>query len=268
MPLTLQSADNFEEAGPVAPDSYLIHRQTSRTIPLAAVPMRYCGAPFVFLDCDSDAPNERRRGKRVLMLTSSELSPIAIVQFLAAVLVASVWHECGHLFVARRRDVPVRLIAVGFGRRLWRRQAGELAFEVRAIPFGMAVGVLPRRAPDGTERRSAGSEFAVAAGGPAASFLLTLLLIPLVVVTRDLPGLSQWLLGTGALSVLLTVLNLIPFPGLDGGHMLMLILAGRGWQLSPKHEVAIHRTGMQVMLIASSMAMVVSIANGRAGIVN
>jgi membrane-associated protease RseP (regulator of RpoE activity) len=186
--------------------------------------------------------------------------PFSIVGFVAALLLATVWHETGHLLMALRRGVPVRLIAVGIGPALWRRTlAADLRVEVRALPLGMSIGVLGRRAADGSPRRPVTDDLAIAAAGPLASLLLApVLLAPTLLTIRTLPGVAYWLIATGLLSVLLGLMNLVPIPGLDGGHLLVLTLARLGRQLSPQREVWLHRTGMQVAIALTAVFSVYS----------
>jgi membrane-associated protease RseP (regulator of RpoE activity) len=188
------------------------------------------------------------------MLISNAL---AVLSFVAAVTLAATWHELGHLLAARILRVPVKLVAVGLGPALWRHTLrGDVRFELRAVPLGMAVGVVGRRTLDGRVRRPVNYDIAIAIAGPAASMLLAFLLVVLAVLIHAGPALHLWLVATGLLSALLGLLNLIPVPGLDGGHLLMLLLALRGWQLSPQGEVMVHRIGMRAMILATVLASV------------
>ncbi|MDH5678415.1 MAG: RIP metalloprotease RseP [Nitrospinota bacterium] len=45
-------------------------------------------------------------------------------------------HEFGHFITARWVGVPVQVFSIGFGRKLWGRQAGETEFMVCAVPLG------------------------------------------------------------------------------------------------------------------------------------
>jgi membrane-associated protease RseP (regulator of RpoE activity) len=182
--------------------------------------------------------------------------PFTALSFLAAIVLITTWHEFGHLLAAWRSRVPVKLIGIGLGPSLWgfplsRRDAsqdGAIRLEVRAFPVGMAIGVVGRRTNDGQVRRPASRDLAVAAGGPVASFMLGLLLSVLAIVVRAAPGLESWLVATALMSLFLMALNLLPLPGLDGGHMLLLAAACRGWQLSPKGEASLHHVGMRLLV--------------------
>jgi membrane-associated protease RseP (regulator of RpoE activity) len=174
-----------------------------------------------------------------------------LLGLLAALTVVTIWHELGHLWVARRYGVPVKLIGVGIGPAIWRFcLGGDVTFEVRALPVGMVIGVIARRAPDGQALRPVAHDLAVAAGGPLASFLLTAIFFLAAPLTRALPGLQTWLIYTGLLSAVLSTLNLLPLPGLDGGHLFLLSLAQMGLQLPPEMEAKVHHVGLRVTAIA------------------
>lgn len=74
-------------------------------------------------------------------------------------------------------------------------------------------------------------------------------------------GLPTFLKLVGVLSVNLAILNIIPFPGLDGGRLFFVLIGGIfRKRLSPQVEAAIHAVGF-VLLIA--LLVVVSIADIR-----
>ena len=74
-------------------------------------------------------------------------------------------------------------------------------------------------------------------------------------------GLSAFLKLIGVISVNLGVLNIIPFPGLDGGRLFFVLLsAALRRRLSPQVEAAIHAVGF-VLLIG--LLVVVSVADIR-----
>lgn len=178
------------------------------------------------------------------------MAPHWVGIILVFILVA-IWHEIGHLYAAKRLGIPVRRIGVGFGPTLWRSPVlGETELVLRALPLGMSIGVPGRRDEHGHLRRPIGHDLWMAAAGPLASFLLPLLLFVLLkTIPFDLAT-QQWLVGAGVLSLLLGILNLLPLPGLDGGHLVMLCFARGGWQLSPRQETRINKVSMQVMLTA------------------
>jgi len=183
----------------------------------------------------------------------------------AVILVVAVEHELGHYVVARRLGIPVKLFAIGTGPVLWQRTlASGMRVELRAFPVGLAVGVPGRRDDDGRPRRSIGQEMALAAGGAAASALLTIGLLGFAALigAGDPPGqpLFPWLVMTGLLAGVLAMLNLVPLPGLDGGHLFLLLLARLGWELSPQREAQVHRYGVRMVVVGSSLLLVARFA--------
>jgi regulator of sigma E protease len=74
-------------------------------------------------------------------------------------------------------------------------------------------------------------------------------------------GLSAFLKLVGVISVNLGVLNIIPFPGLDGGRLFFVLLsAALRRRLSPQVEAAIHAVGFVLLL---GLLVFVSIADIR-----
>ena len=65
------------------------------------------------------------------------------------------------------------------------------------------------------------------------------------------PGLESWLIATALLSALLGLSNLLPLPGLDGGHLVVLGAARLGWVLSPRQEIQVHRVGLRLVVLAT-----------------
>jgi len=74
-------------------------------------------------------------------------------------------------------------------------------------------------------------------------------------------GIPTFLKLVGVLSVNLAVLNIVPFPGLDGGRLFFVLLRGIfRVRLSPTAEAAIHAVGFVLLLL---LLVVVSIADLR-----
>jgi regulator of sigma E protease len=74
-------------------------------------------------------------------------------------------------------------------------------------------------------------------------------------------GLSAFLKLVGVISVNLGVLNIIPFPGLDGGRLFFVLLsAALRRRISPQVEAAIHAVGFILLL---GLLIVVSVADIR-----
>lgn len=74
-------------------------------------------------------------------------------------------------------------------------------------------------------------------------------------------GIPTFLKLVGVLSVNLAVLNIVPFPGLDGGRLFFVLLGGIfRRRLSPQVEAAVHAVGFLLLLL---LLVVVSIADIR-----
>lgn len=74
-------------------------------------------------------------------------------------------------------------------------------------------------------------------------------------------GIPTFLKLVGVLSINLAVLNIVPFPGLDGGRLFFVLVAGIfRKKLSPQVEAAIHAIGFALLLL---LLVVVSISDIR-----
>jgi len=112
---------------------------------------------------------------------------ITVLAFVLTLAVLIVVHEYGHYRVARACGVKVLRFSVGFGRVIWRRQAGPDAteFTLCALPLGGYVRMLDER--DGPvppalrkqafNNRPLRQRVAVVAAGPVANLLLAVLLL-------------------------------------------------------------------------------------------
>jgi regulator of sigma E protease len=110
----------------------------------------------------------------------------AVLAFLVTLGVLIVVHEFGHFRVARACGVKVLRFSVGFGRVVWRRQAGPDAteFVVSALPLGGYVRMLDERegpvAPGelhaAFNRKPLWQRAAIVAAGPVANLVLAVLL--------------------------------------------------------------------------------------------
>ncbi len=95
-------------------------------------------------------------------------------------------------------------------------------------------------------------------GGPAVGGPIAILQITGQVAQY---GVATFLKLVGVLSVNLAVLNIIPFPGLDGGRLFFVLVAGIfRRRLSPQLEAAVHAVGFVLLL---ALLVVVSIADIR-----
>ncbi len=74
-------------------------------------------------------------------------------------------------------------------------------------------------------------------------------------------GLAALLRLVGVLSINLAILNIIPFPALDGGRLLFVLIGGlSGRRLSPQVEAVVHAVGFALLLV---LLVAVSIADIR-----
>ena len=190
----------------------------------------------------------------------------------AALFGVTVWHELGHLVAARLLGVPVINLYIGLGPVLWRHHVKHGAkhsakhsasqspnLVLRAFPLGMSVAGANRRTPHGEARRPYSHDLWIAAAGPMASFMLTSLLFA---AARWLPIPYDWayaLVGVGLLSAAIALLNLLPIPGLDGGHLLMISAARRGWEMTPAQELRLQRAGVRWVVIICLIPLLTSL---------
>ena len=111
---------------------------------------------------------------------------VTILSFLVTVGVLVVIHELGHYAAARVVGVKILRFSVGFGRTLWMRRLGRDRTEwaIAAVPLGGFVKMLDEREgevaaadrPRAFNRQSVGARIFIVLAGPAANFLLALLL--------------------------------------------------------------------------------------------
>jgi regulator of sigma E protease len=106
--------------------------------------------------------------------------------FLLALAVLVVVHEMGHYLAARACNVKVLRFAFGFGKVIWMRRHGrdDTEWAVAAFPLGGYVKMLDEREgdvaaadlPRAFNRQSVGRRAFIVAAGPAANFLLAIVL--------------------------------------------------------------------------------------------
>lgn len=112
--------------------------------------------------------------------------PLYLAAFLLMLGVLIVVHEFGHYLVARLCGVKVLRFAIGFGRPLWSRPLGKDQTELAIclFPLGGYVKMLDEREGEvasdqlhrAYNRQSVGRRSLIVAAGPAANFLLAILL--------------------------------------------------------------------------------------------
>lgn len=112
-----------------------------------------------------------------------------VIAFLAALALLIAVHEWGHYRVARACGVKVLRFSIGFGRVLWRRVGRDgTEFTLSALPLGGYVRMLDERdgpvAPQEREQafnqRPLRQRSAIVAAGPAANWVLAVLLFAVV----------------------------------------------------------------------------------------
>jgi regulator of sigma E protease len=124
---------------------------------------------------------------------------ITIAAFVVALGCLIVVHEYGHYLVARACGVKVLRFSVGFGKPLWARRLGRDATEwvVAAFPLGGYVKMLderegevaPAELPRAFNRQSPWRRIAIVIAGPAANFLLAIVLY-WVLFVQGVPGIK------------------------------------------------------------------------------
>ena len=112
--------------------------------------------------------------------------PLYLSAFLVVLGVLIVVHELGHYAVARLCGVKVLRFSVGFGRSLWQRRFGRdrTVWAIGIFPLGGYVKMLDEREgavkPEEAHRafnsQSVAKRSAIVAAGPAANFLLAIVL--------------------------------------------------------------------------------------------
>ena len=108
----------------------------------------------------------------------------SILWFLVAIGVLVAVHEFGHFWVARRLGVKVLRFSLGFGRTLWRRQAGpdQTEYVIAAIPLGGYVKMLDENEGEVAEHerhrafntQPLWKRTAIVVAGPAFNFLFAI----------------------------------------------------------------------------------------------
>jgi membrane-associated protease RseP (regulator of RpoE activity) len=187
----------------------------------------------------------------------NDINPFILIASLFGV---TLWHEIGHLAAARWLGVPVVNLYIGLGPMLWRRKLRHAPnLVLRAFPLGMSVAIPNRRTVDGHFRRPYSHDLWIAAAGPCASFLLTLLLFA---IARWMPMPYEWaygLVGVGLLSTAIALFNLLPVPGLDGGHLLMLSAARKGWEMTPEQEARLQQASIKWVVLICLVPSIISL---------
>jgi len=107
-----------------------------------------------------------------------------VVITIVTLSIIMVFHELGHLLVARRCGIKVERFQIGFGKPLWSwKDASGTQYAMAPILLGAFVKMLDERDGDiehsemhmAHNRKNVWQRMAVAAAGPAANFLLAIL---------------------------------------------------------------------------------------------
>jgi len=171
-------------------------------------------------------------------------------------------HEFGHLLAALLLRIPIRRIAVGLGPAIFSLSLGRgTQLEVRALPVSVAIGVPGRRAENGENRRPLRHDLEMCLAGPLTNVALSLLILALAILGWVPQGFYSWFAATATLSTIVALLNLIPLPGLDGGHLLLLGLASMGMQWSPEGEAMLHRVGLRLGAAVCALLLLAQYGN-------
>jgi regulator of sigma E protease len=122
-----------------------------------------------------------------------------LAAFVVALGLLIVIHELGHYWIARLCNVKVLRFSLGFGKPLWSRAVGgdRTEWAIAAFPLGGYVKMLDERegpveeheADRAFNRQPVGRRFAIVLAGPAANFLLAILLY-WVLFMHGVPGLK------------------------------------------------------------------------------
>jgi membrane-associated protease RseP (regulator of RpoE activity) len=133
-------------------------------------------------------------------------------------------HELGHYVAYRTLGYPIERVAAGLlVPILWWTDKRGTQWSLRLIPLGGYV-----RMPEWvSEHMSASARAYTAAAGPLVTLILASLALTAYTVVQSEP-----LLWLAYLNATAAVFNLLPFPPLDGGHILLAWLQrrnGRSW---------------------------------------
>lgn len=184
----------------------------------------------------------------------NDINPVIL---LLSLIGLTLWHELGHILAARWLGIPIVNVYIGLGPELWRRKIDQSPnFVLRAFPLGMSIAIPSHRDSNGSLQRTYAQDLLIAAAGPISSLLLTLILFA---VARWVPMPVEWaygLIGVGLLSTALALLNLLPIPGLDGGHLLLAFASYKGYHLSREREQQLQNAGVKWVGILSLIPLV------------
>src|SRR2546421_12904676 len=107
-------------------------------------------------------------------------APLVVVALAGVSLLLSAPHEAGHFALAKLFKVRVIEFSVGAGARIWSTARGGTLYAIRAIPVigyvrmgGMEAGDF--EVPSGFHHKAAWQRLLILAAGPAANFVVAML---------------------------------------------------------------------------------------------
>lgn len=190
-------------------------------------------------------------------------------------------HELGHFLAARAVGMATPEFSVGMGPRIFSFRRGETEFILRLVPLAGYVVLPDLGNEEGLTNVSAFRRMVVMFAGPLANLLFAMLLVGPV---RALMLLSHWftsmaelfagtdsqlygLVGmsdavgkaaatdwpyfvaiTAYLSINFCIFNLLPFPGLDGGRLIGLLVERVNGGHRPRWEPAAQGIGLLLVV--------------------
>ncbi|MCX5998409.1 MAG: RIP metalloprotease RseP [Chloroflexi bacterium] len=107
-------------------------------------------------------------------------SAIAIICFIAALVIMMVAHEMGHLIASKRAGVLVQEFGIGFPPRLFAIKRGETEYSINLIPVGAFVrtpGESDHSVPGSLASKGPWTRMGVYAAGPIVNILLAFVVL-------------------------------------------------------------------------------------------
>ncbi len=153
-----------------------------------------------------------------MLLADAFRDPLAVLVFLASLVIAVTVHECCHAFVADRLGDPTarHLGRVSLNPLAHLDPFGSVMLLVVGFGWGRPVPVDPRNFA-----RPVTDELLVALAGPASNLVLAIIA---GLVIRAVPGIAPLGAFFIYLNVSLACFNLLPVPPLDGSKLLQPII--------------------------------------------
>lgn len=150
--------------------------------------------------------------------------------FFACLIICIMWHEAGHLLVAKLCKCGVNVYSIGFGKPvLFKKKIGKTTYQITPWIFGgycqLKDELKASKAKDSFSNLPYRKKFLIAIAGCSVNIIMGLIFLLL----GKIFGVYE-LLYFGFLSTLLGITNLLPIaPCLDGGYVVYLPLFIRAW---------------------------------------